>query len=390
MREDLKRQLDRSVPEDVTLSDAKKRQILKAAQERNGERKPSRVPKLLPALAGVAVIGLAGILGSPYVSDWQEQGGAVKEKNLEESLQKVVLPVNDNPELINAVFHNDNGVLVYQEDRKIYSYDVETKEEAVLTEVPEGTLIRDVAVEGEWLVWTEVLEADMENSSGLNVYNLSNDERVSISDLNAMSPIIDGDHLSFLTFGSGGASYQLLDLKTMEETAVYQSTEGADSMQAFNDGIIVIPDRREEQNVTKLTVFDANEKEIINEFELPSKTAMNIHLDDNKIYAHLADENFVSKLVLIELETGEMTELDAPEFSAFSAHGKYVALSVPEAGAETVKLFEMDGSSLVMLPTLDNVEERLVKPRFTDGGTLVVNSEGGDAGLYLLDVGTTD
>ena len=404
MREDLKGKLDESVPEDVTLSDAKKRQILNAAQSQGETRKPSRVPKLVPALVGVAVIGLSVILGYPYVSDWQEHG-AVEEKNLEEPVQveplqekplqeeplhKVELPVNDNPQLINAVFYNDNGVLVYQEAQKIFSYNVETKEEVVLTEVPEGTWINGVTVEDDWVAWTEVLEENMDSSSVLNIYNLNTSELITISDLNALSLVIDGDQLSFLDFGSEGPTYKLLDLKTMEETAIYQSVEGADSMQAFNDGIIVIPDIREEQNVTKLTVFDANEKEIINEFEVPSKTTMNIQFDDNKIYAYLADENFVSTLVSIELETGEMTEFDSPEFSAFSVHGKYVALSVAEAGTATVKLFEMDGSSLVMLPALDSVEERLWKPRFMGDGTLVVNSGEEDMGLYLLDTTAID
>lgn len=404
MREDLKGKLDESVPEDVTLSDAKKRQILNAAQSQGETRKPSRVPKLVPALVGVAVIGLSVILGYPYVSDWQEHG-AVEEKNLEEPVQveplqekplqeeplhKVELPVNDNPQLINAVFYNDNGVLVYHEAQKIFSYNVETKEEVVLTEVPEGTWINGVTVEDDWVAWTEVLEENMDSSSVLNIYNLNTSELITISDLNALSLVIDGDQLSFLDFGSEGPTYKLLDLKTMEETAIYQSVEGADSMQAFNDGIIVIPDIREEQNVTKLTVFDANEKEIINEFEVPSKTTMNIQFDDNKIYAYLADENFVSTLVSIELETGEMTEFDSPEFSAFSVHGKYVALSVAEAGTATVKLFEMDGSSLVMLPALDSVEERLWKPRFMGDGTLVVNSGEEDMGLYLLDTTAID
>lgn len=398
MRESLKRELDETVPKDVTLSEAKKRQILRAAQNYDGGRKPSKAPKFVPAFVGVAMMGLVGVLGYPYVIDNQEQEqGAVEEKNVEEplqkveeSLQKVILPVNDNTVFINALFYTDKGTLVYQEAQKIYSYDIETKEETILTEIPEEAWIKNLTVEGEWVVWMEVLEAGMETSFELNIYKLSNGELTSISDLNALSIVIDGDQLSFLDFGSEGPTYKILDLKTMEETAVYQSTEGADSMHAFNDGIIVIPDIREEQNVTKLTVFDANEKEIISEFELPSKTTMNLHLDDNKIYARLADENFVSTLVSIELETGEMTELDTPEFSAFSVHGKYLALGIPEAGAETVKLFEMNGSSLKMLPALDSVEERLVNPRFTDDGTLIVDSYSGDVGVYLLDIGTID
>lgn len=69
MRESLKQELDKTVPADVTLSEAKKQQILRAAQERGGGRKISRVPKLLPALAGVAVIGISGVLAYPYLME---------------------------------------------------------------------------------------------------------------------------------------------------------------------------------------------------------------------------------------------------------------------------------------------------------------------------------
>ncbi|MFD1031453.1 hypothetical protein [Metaplanococcus flavidus] len=95
MHEDLKRKLDDSVPEDVTLSDTKKRQILKAAQEREGERRPTSVPKLLPALAGVAVIGLSGLFAYPYL---MEETDAPEEIRNAEENEPSSIEGNDPPE----------------------------------------------------------------------------------------------------------------------------------------------------------------------------------------------------------------------------------------------------------------------------------------------------
>lgn len=100
MREDLKGKLDESVPEDVTLSDAKKRQILLAAQEQGEKRKPSRVPKLVPALVGVAVIGLSGLLAYPYLIE--ETNAPQEIRNAEEN-EPSIIEGNDSPESPPAV-----------------------------------------------------------------------------------------------------------------------------------------------------------------------------------------------------------------------------------------------------------------------------------------------
>lgn len=95
MREDLKRKLDESVPEDVTLSDAKKRQILMAAQSQGEKHKPSRVPKLVPALVGGAVIGLSGLLAYPYLIE--ETNVPQEIRNAEEN-ESSIIEGNDLPE----------------------------------------------------------------------------------------------------------------------------------------------------------------------------------------------------------------------------------------------------------------------------------------------------
>lgn len=92
MHEDLKRLLDETVPKEVTLSEAKKGQILKAAQERNNVWKPARVPKFIPALVGIAVIGVSGLWAYPYLIE--------KDAPLEiQSGEENQSPSEENPEL---------------------------------------------------------------------------------------------------------------------------------------------------------------------------------------------------------------------------------------------------------------------------------------------------
>lgn len=92
MREDLKKLLDETVPEDVTLTEVKKNQILRAAQERNNMRKSKHKPKFIPALISVALIGISGLWAYPYLIEeeipQEIQGG---EENQ--------LPAEENPEL---------------------------------------------------------------------------------------------------------------------------------------------------------------------------------------------------------------------------------------------------------------------------------------------------
>ncbi|WP_033541306.1 hypothetical protein [Planococcus sp. CAU13] len=393
MRESLKRELDKSVPGDVTLSDVKKRQILKAAQETVGGRKVSRAPKLLPALAGVAVIGLAGVLGYPYVSDWQEPNASQEPETplwqLEESLQQVTIPRSEESVMDNTIFYNDEtGDFIFKEERAIYSYNVEDQSKTLLVEAGEESLIYEVAYEGEWLVWTEVQEMDWDNST-LNVRKLGSSETVSISDVNAMMPVIDGDHLGYVTFGSGGPTYRLMDLKTGEETILHQVSATADSYLEFNEGLLVASERSDLEGITELFIYDAKSGKMTAEFEVPSVAVSNTQVTHNKILIQFFDENFSGKLAVIDLETGTMSEIETPELGSSSLaaiYGNYVALSVPDGEGETIQLFELEGGALTGLPALDTIEEQLITPRFTDEGTLYLNGEAEDGTIYLLKV----
>ncbi len=104
MREDLKSLLDETIPEDVTLTEAKKEQILLAVQERNRVRKPVHVPKFIPALIGVALIGLSGLWAYPYLTQedlpQEIQGGEKNQTPAEENTELPMVEDEDSEEKI--------------------------------------------------------------------------------------------------------------------------------------------------------------------------------------------------------------------------------------------------------------------------------------------------
>lgn len=390
MREDLKRKLDESVPEDVTLSDAKKRQILMAAQEQGEKRKPSRVPKLVPALVGVAVIGLSGILGYPYVSDWQERSALEEIGLLPEEL---VVVGHAYPDLITSVYDDEREALVYNSNGKIYSYDAANATESVLVDLEEGTRTYEFVVEGDWLAW----EVDSDDSTAIEIMDLETNERKVIQSRLVFDLNISGDYLVYAGFEGEEKhpSYKVVDLLTMEKTKLHELThDGSSSGASVWQNRMVIPERVKEEGktITTFSVYDLDKNSLEAQFTLPYERSENVKMVDNKVYAQLSDEELTTTdLGYMNLETGEFVEIETPAFDAYAVYGDYIALSVADSNdSDDVELFKMNGEELVSVPAFAGIEERLVKPRFTEEGKLVVNGEAEDRAMYLLDLGATE
>lgn len=111
MREDLKKLLDETVPEDVTLTEVKKNQILRAAQERNNMRKSKHKPKFIPALITVALIGISGLWAYPYVTQedlpQEIQGGDENQLPAEENPEMPVVEDEDSEEKLESPQEED-------------------------------------------------------------------------------------------------------------------------------------------------------------------------------------------------------------------------------------------------------------------------------------------
>jgi hypothetical protein len=69
---------------------------------------------------------------------------------------------------------------------------------------------------------------------------------------------------------------------------------------------------------------------------------------------------------------------------AYATDGQHFALSEQKGNSNTVQLFEVDEGKLKRTSSLPSIQEILVKPRFTEEGTLIVNGEGPDRAMYLI------
>ncbi|MGI2328490.1 hypothetical protein [Planococcus sp. YIM B11945] len=388
MHDELKQQLDRSVPTHITLTELKKREILREAQNEAQAKRSFRLPKMMPALASAAVIGLSGLLGYPYAV---ENGWFAKS-----TLQAVVIPDHPYPVLINAEYADEKGALIYSDEQRIYSFAISTQTETVLAEAAKNAKIREIAFENEWVVWQEVVEKDGVGSSSLNILNQESGEIETIENVDVSALAIDGDMLSYLAIGVEFTipAYKLLNLQTLEEPFEHVLVGvGSNSRPSFEEGLLVIPERVEKADMTETTfwVYQADDQSRIDEYTVPYEAAVNVTLTDGKIFAQLSnEENTISVLGYIDLATGKLVEIKTPEFLDYAVYGKYVALRIPKGETDTVKLFEIEGRGVKELQAFNSVKERLVKPRFSEAGTLLVNGEGATLSMYLQDTSDLD
>lgn len=391
MHEDLKRKLDESVPEDVTLSDEKKRQIMNAAQNRDSGRKPSRLPKMLPALAGVAVIGLGGILGYPYVSDWEEERGAVEGKQLKP--EKLVVPGREYHILIPSMYYDRSEELLYNDGNKIFSFDTLRDTETLLVDMDEGMSSMEYDMDGKWLAWGEYED----EAKNLKIMNQETKKVETIEGANIIDLHIDEDLLVYARFGveDNEPKYLSVNLNTMESQTVHEMTgRGSNSAASVSEGKLVIPEGAldGEKIVSEFHLYNLKENTLIETFTLPYQSATGVTLIDSRIYAHFSNEETSESLLgYVDIETGEFIEIPTPDFVEFAVYGDYLALSIAdEADSSDLHLYRMAGTELEEVPAFSAIDERLVRPRFTDDGTLVVNGEGEDMAMYLLDLGTKE
>lgn len=385
MREDLRRELDQTVPAEVTLSEAKKRQTLSAAQNQEVIRKPSRAPKFLSAIAGVAVIGLAGVLGYPYVSDWQEQRGAVVEKEMQP--QKIVIPSHQYDVLISSIYNECAEELLLNDSDKIYAYNPAEDEETVLVDLDEATKSFQFDTAGKWLAWEEFHD----EAAVLKILNRETAEVETLEGLPVMDLLIEGDRLVYGQFGGEGTpTYRSVDLNTMEIETVHEMAEGGMGPASIWDNQLVIPEITDKEGVpfSTFNIYNLEDNSLIKRITLPYPSANHVEIDNNRIYAEFWREEMDGYFLgYVDIESEKVTEIAAPEFMEFAVYGNYLALSeTVDTDSSELQLYKMSGTELEEVSVLSKIDERLVAPRFTEDGTLVVNGEGDDLAMYLLDL----
>lgn len=380
MQENIKRQMDATIPEQLTLSEKHKRKILLEANKRM-TRPNIFNQQLLKPLVGVAIIGLSCFLAFPYIQEWSEEKAFHSAEH--DLLTEVTFPQEDYDSLINAQYVDSTNEMIYTDHEGIYSYSITEKTKKVLVEPKEDARIFELAVNENWLVWEEI------SSSKLYVLNRTTADKSEITNMAFSDLQIEGDILTYMSVGGeehSSAGYVALNLRN-GETKEFQGLEnGAHSKAAVSDGLIVIPEEHQkgEGGIVTFYVHDLQGFSELREYTVPYEMAVNVTLTNDKIFAQLQNEGEEAVLGYIDLKDGgKFKQIDAPPFDAYAVYGDYVALSVPIKDTNTVKLFKLNNDSVVALSTFNQLKERLVKPRFTKDGTLVVNGEGAKRSMYL-------
>jgi hypothetical protein len=385
MHEDIKRILDDSLPEHITLTEKQKSKIFNKANQCFTHKKRLIPIKLKPFLSGIAIILIASMLSFPTFENWIEHG-AYQQTTMKPVIE-VTIPGVEYPSLINAIYVEETNEMIYTDHQSIYSYSLSENTKNVLVENKEKAQIFDIAVNEKWLIWEDISTSTMKILNRRN-HNLKEIPNIHTSDLQLVE-----DKLTFFSFGNDDqfAGYKLMNLTNMDESAIHQQTgDGASSKASFRENFVVIPEsfHSGDQSTIHFFLYDMKKQVKVDEFMAPYEIVNNVIFSNNKIWALLYNDNEDSILAYFDVNGGDkrMHKLNVPKFDDYAVYGDYLALSVPEKDSNTVKLYKITGDKVVALKTFNHIKERLVKPRFTENGILVVNGEGKQLTMYLQDV----
>lgn len=381
MHEHLRKSLDQSIPEQVKLIDEQKRVILVNAQRRLENETPSRKLALKPLIAAVAVAGLAGFLGVPYIQ--HEMGEQAIEESLPaEALQKVSIPGENLSTLISAIYIDETKEMIYSDGKRIIAYDTESNTKEILVDGDANISGYEVTANESWIVWKQ------EDIEGYFVLNRSNGEIRKIPDeLHDMQ--IAGDQLIYTSVSRGNVWLTRLDLTTLEQTRLYDKLQKQFGHEAVGEGKLVLWDPYTEIDPTQVSfsVYDLQTNQKIGSYVFPYASVYNLTVSENRVFAGLYNEgDEMTTFGYVDLSDGQFyTVGETPDFVSYAVYRDVLALSARE-DRRSVTLYKIIDNKVQPLPTFDHIQERLVRPRITPEGMLVVNVEGaGDYSMYVVD-----
>lgn len=373
MQKDIKHHLDSSIPSHITLTEAKKSKIMHEVPKRMNQKK-FKLPSI-PLIVSLAIISLSLFLMIPYLDDDLQQ-------LYDENLVDVTIAEAPYDSLIRSIYVDDSKEMIYTDWNGIYAYSVETNTKEILVTPKEEARIHLFAVNEQWLAWEDI------TTSTLNVLNRNNNEVKKLSNIHVSDILLQDDTL-LISYIENFMRYRAIDLPSMKQHDLHDLTgNGSSSLATVQDNLLVVPEEIEidGEQLVRFYLYDYHQNILIGEYEVPYEMAAFVTLTDNKIFAELINEDENSKLGYIDLEDGKLHAIKTPLFSEYAVYKDYVALSVLMKDTTTVKLYKIEDNKLRELSAFKNISERLVRPRFTEDGTLIVNGEGTERTMYLQDL----
>lgn len=336
------------------------------------QRKPLRMPVVITPLAFM----LALFLAIPFVQ--QAFFGKV-----DVTIEKVIIPNVPYDSLIKATYIDETNEIVYSTDTGFYAFDVEKKQVSLLVNTSEAGRIFDYAVSENWLVWGQPVE----NVTKMHVYNRQTHEMSILEIDHFYRNELKNDTIIYLDLQEQNVSpiYMTMNLKTGHSQTLREFKGSSHSGPIIDGDYIAISEQIDQ--ATTVSVHDFETAQNIGSYHFPYEMAQNILLKGDKIFGLLWNSGEMKPAVvgMIDMATNEFQQLDiSVGVDDYATDGQHFAISVAKGESNTVQLFELEGTKLKRVSTLPKIKERLVKPRFTEQGTLVVNGEGPDHAMYLI------
>ncbi|MEK4427394.1 hypothetical protein [Solibacillus sp. FSL K6-1523] len=340
-------------------------------------KKPSKT--WVPVVITTIALFMAVFLAVPYV-----QQAFFDEQNF--TIEKVVIPNVQYTSLVDSTYLDETNEFIYNTENGFFAFDVETQGETLLVDTSEIARVFDYAVSKDWLVWAQPVN----NERKIHVLNRETHE-VNIMETPYFYGIqLQGDTVVYTGFQDNKPYTFTLNLNDGTSQILREiEGEGSSSWLAFEGNQVVFSEvfKMEDGKNTVVTVHDLEMKKKLESYVFPYDIAENILLKGDKIYSYLWNENDDEPAAIgfIDRTTGDFNVIEkSVGIHDYATDGEHFAVAVEKGESNTVQLFALQEGELKLLSKLPSIRERLVLPRFTEQGTLVVNGEGMDKAMYLI------
>lgn len=352
---------------------AQRKRIIEQARKKMQRSSEKTTLKKRP----IIVIALAFLLTLFLAGSYIQQ--AIFNK-IDYSIEKVIIPNVPYDSLITSTYIDETNEFIYNTATGFYAYDVEEKKVTLLVDTTEIGRIYDYGASEDWLVW----EQPVNNKSKIHVLN-RHTKNLEILEINYSFGIeLQGDTIVYTSLGDGKAYYKKYNLQNAANEPIHElSGEGSRSRPAIDRSKLAISELSAKETV--VNVYDFSENKLLNSVAFPYKYIETLSLKGSKLYGYAWEEGKQAVIGEIDLTTGEFQKLKTIErIDGFATDGRHFAIAVQKGDSNSVQLFSLQDQELKRISKLSTIKERLVKPRFTKQGTLIVNGEGKDLAMYVI------
>lgn len=345
--------------------------------------KPSKKQRpIVPVLIAACVLVLSLFLAGPYLYQ-----AFFNEKKF--TIEKVVFPQSAHDALYHAIYIDATNEFVYKKQDGFYSFNVAAKQETLLVGATNTSYSYQASE--KWILWG----AAVNNELKMHALNRQTNEVSILETEHFLDVHLSGNDVIYLSLkpidgASSDINYIKYNLLTKQSTVIREYSGTSNSKASIVDGEYMAVSEQVERDrgdETIISVHDLQGLTDIGTYIIPYDVVQKVSLVDKKVYGYVWDSKMEQpgEIGVIDLETNRFTTLKtSTHVDDYATDGKHFAVSVQKGDSNSVQLFEEQEGELKRISSLPTIRERLVLPRFTEQGTLVVTSEGPERPIYLI------